>query len=100
MLRLITALPNLSKDNHTLLECHTTYVVREETGLSYLFDRICSIFSGAGKFCLALGLGQLTRDVKSDVRTLNFRSDVTYALPRRTPNDIRRRSLCDVKCHI
>ena len=37
------------------------------------------LFSDAGKFCLAHGLGQLTRDVKSDVRTLNFRSDVIFA---------------------
>ena len=44
-------------------------------------------FSGAGKFCPAHGLRQLTRDVKSDVGILNFRSDVTYALPRKTPND-------------
>ena len=36
------------------------------------------IFSGAGKFCLAHGLRQLICDVKSDVRTLNFRSDVIY----------------------
>ena len=27
-------------------------------------------FSGAGKFCLAHGLGQLTRDVKSVEKTL------------------------------
>ena len=44
-------------------------------------DRVCSIFSGAGKFCLVHGLRQLTRDFKSDVRTLNFKSDVTYAQP-------------------
>ena len=56
-------------------------------------------FSDAGKFCLAHGLRQLTRDVKSDVKTLNFTSDVIYALLRKTPNDIRRRSLCDVKYH-
>ena len=55
--------------------------------------------SGAGKFCLALELRQLTRDVKNDVRILNLRSDVTYGLPRKTPNDVRRRSLCEVKCH-
>ena len=39
---------------------------------------LCYYFSGDGKFCLAHGLRQLTPDVKSDVRTLNFRSDVTY----------------------
>ena len=55
-------------------------------------------FSGAGKFCLAHGLTQLTRDVKSEVRTLNFRSDVAYLPTRKTPNDVRSRSLSDQKC--
>ena len=41
----------------------------------------CSIFSSAGKFCLANGLRQLTGDVKHDIRVLNFRSDVTFAPP-------------------
>ena len=36
------------------------------------------MFSGAGKFCLTHGLRRLTRDVKSDVRTLNFISDVIF----------------------
>ena len=40
-------------------------------------------YSDAGKFYLAHGLRQLTRDVKSDVRILNFRSDVTFVLPRK-----------------
>ena len=56
-------------------------------------------FSGSGKFCLAHGLKQLTRDVKNGVRILNLRSDVTYSLPLKSTNDVRRRSLCDVKCH-
>ena len=60
---------------------------------SYLCDRACSVFSGAGKFCLAHGHRQLTRDVKSDVRTLNLKNDITYPPPRKTPNDVRRRSL-------
>ena len=51
------------------------------------------------KLCLAHGLRQLTRDVKGDVRIITFESDVTYALPRKTPNDFRRKPLCDVKCH-
>ena len=55
-------------------------------------------FRGAGKFCLANGLRQLTRDAKSDVRTLNFRTDVIFASPRKPPNDDRKRSLCNVKC--
>ena len=57
-----------------------------------------SIFSGAGKFCLAHGLRQLTRDIKSDVRILNFRSDLSYSFPQKSPNDVHKRSLCDVKC--
>ena len=68
--------------------------------VSYLRDRLCSTFSGAGKFCLAHGLRQLTRDMKHDVRNLNFRSDVTFAPPRKTPNDVRKRSLCDVNVKI
>ena len=64
---------------------------------SYLRYGVCSFCSGAGKFCVAHGLGQLTRDIKSDVRTLNFRIDVTFAPPRKTPNGVRRRSLCDMK---
>ena len=47
-------------------------------------------FSGAGNFCLAHGLGRLTRDVKSDVRTLNFGSDVIFAPPQKIPNDVRK----------
>ena len=58
-----------------------------------------SYFQRAGKFCLAHGLRQLTRDVKSDARIINFRSDVTDALPRKTPNDVPRRSFYDIKCH-
>ena len=55
------------------------------------------IFSGAGKFCLAHGLRQRTHDVKSDVRILDFRSDVTYLLQQKTPKDVRRRLFCDVR---
>ena len=46
-----------------------------------LSDRDCSIFSSAGKYCLAHWLRQLTRDIKSDVRTLNFKSDIIFAPP-------------------
>ena len=52
----------------------------ELNGISKCFltcETVFSIYSGAGKFCLAHGLRQLTH-VKSDVRTLNFRRDVTY----------------------
>ena len=45
--------------------------------ISYLRDRICSTFSGDGKFYLANGLRQFTWDIKSDVRILNFRSVFT-----------------------
>ena len=61
-------------------------------------DRVCSIFSGAGKFCLVHGLRQRTRDVESDFTTVNFRSDVTYALPRKSSYDVRKRSLCKEIC--
>ena len=60
--------------------------------------QILFYFSGAGKFCLAHELRQLRRDVKHIFKTLNFRSDVTFAPTPETPNDIRKRSLCDVKC--
>ena len=40
-------------------------------------------FIGAGKFCLAHGLRQLTLDVKTVIRILNFRSDVNYVLPQK-----------------
>ena len=59
---------------------------------------MCTICSGAGQFCLAYDQGQLTRNVKNDVRTLNFRSDVMFAPQRKTQNDVGKRSLCDVKC--
>ena len=61
-------------------------------------DRVRPIFNGAVKFGLAHGLRQIKRNVKSDVRTLNFRSDVTFAPTRKTPNDVRKKLLCDVKC--
>ena len=41
-------------------------------------------FTGAGKFSLTHGLRYLKRDVKSDVRTLNCVSGVTFAPPRQT----------------
>ena len=55
---------------------------------------MCSNFSGAGKFCLAYGLRQLTHI--SDIGTLNFRSEVTNSPPQKTLNDIQRMLFCDV----
>ena len=46
----------------------TTFV----TFFSYLWDRLCSIFSSAGKFCLAHGLRQLTRDTIYDISCLQM----------------------------
>ena len=40
-------------------------------------------------YSLSHGLRPLTRDVKSDVRALNFGSYVIFAPPRKTPNDVR-----------
>ena len=36
---------------------------------------------------------------KCGVRILKIRNDVTYALPRKTPTDVRRKPICDEKCH-
>ena len=58
--------------------------------ISYQWDRVCSIFSGAGKFCLT--------HFKSDVRTLNIKSDFTFAPPWKIPNDIWKMLLSEVKC--
>ena len=41
-----------------------------DKSFSYVWDRVCSIFSSAGKFCLAKGLRQLTQDSKSNVSCL------------------------------
>ena len=42
-------------------------------------------FRGAGKFCHAHMLRQLALTLKRTSKILNFRSDVTYALSRKTP---------------
>ena len=54
-------------------------------------------FSDAGKFCLAHGLGQLTCDVKSEDRTLNFRSDVIFAPPQSSEKVDMRRKMSKLK---
>ena len=51
------------------LEEHDGEVSR---AISYLGDRVCSIFSGAGKFYLIHGLRQLTHDAKSKVSCLQM----------------------------
>ena len=79
-----------------LLRCFCRATWKFRIQFSDLWVR--STFSSAGKFCLAYGLGKLTCDVKSDVSSLNLRSDVTFASLQETPNDVRNRSLCDVKC--
>ena len=75
-------------------------IFRIFTVLQYLFGYKTGVttFSSAGKFCLAHRLRQLTQKVKSDVRTLNFRSNVTHAPQQKKLFDVRRRSLCDIKC--
>ena len=44
---------------------------KPNVGNSYLWDRFCSIFSEAGKFCHAHWLRQLTRDTLCDVSCLH-----------------------------
>ena len=55
--------------------------------LTYDSERVCSIFSGAGKFCLANGLRQLTRDVRSSEinRILEVTSLMLHHEKRRMP---------------
>ena len=48
-------------------------------------------------YSLALELRQLKQDVRSDVRVRNFRSDVTYALPRKTSNVVMQRKTSLIK---
>ena len=48
----------------------------------FTFETEFVLFLAVVEKCLAHGLRQLTCDVKSDVRIQNFRSDVTYSLPR------------------
>ena len=52
---------------YTHIRCESTMMIKT---FPYLWDRVCSIFNDAGKFCLAHGLRQLTRDTKSDVSCL------------------------------
>ena len=52
--------------------------------ISYLCHKVCSKFSGARKFCLGRALGQLTRNVKIDVSTLNLRGGVNFSPSRMT----------------
>ena len=57
----------------TLIRCH--FGTKCPLGILSPMRQGLFLFSGAGKFCLALWLRQLTRDVKSDVRT--YISEVT-----------------------
>ena len=50
------------------------------------------VLSGAGKFCLAHGLRQLTREFKVTSELLNFRNDITYASLQNTPTGFQRLS--------
>ena len=54
-------------------------------------------FNSAGKFCLAHVLKQLTRDVKSDIKILNFISDVTIKNTEWRSKDAMRRILSKLK---
>ena len=54
----------------------------EQLVLTYETEFYFPIF-GASKFCLALWLRQLICDIKCDVRTLKFGSDVTYSPPQK-----------------
>ena len=68
-------------------------------GRFYLRDRIRYIFSVAGKFCLAHGLRQLTRDTKSDVNCLQTTLTRRNEKLRMTFGASRYTMLIAKKCH-
>ena len=53
-----------------IIKAQNMHCVALTTWFFLPISRVCSFFSEAGKFCLAHGLRQPKRDVKSDVRTL------------------------------
>ena len=57
----------------------TLFLISKNIILSF----VLFYFSGAGIFCFTHRLRQLTHDVKSDVRSLNFISDVTHISSRK-----------------
>ena len=66
-----------SKTSDKTYDCTGWYCfVVNALSIFFLPMRVCSIFSRAGKFFLAHGLRQLTCDIKSDIRILNFGSAV------------------------
>ena len=65
------------KEIHTEKENASSQIQFLVENVFLTYKTVLFYFSGAGKICLAHGLRQLTRDVKNDVRTLNFRSNVT-----------------------
>ena len=80
-----------NSNNMVFLTYETEFVLF----LAMLWDRICSIFSDAGKFCIAHGLRQLTHNVKSDFRTLNFLiSEVTSLLHHHETHQMTFRKGC------
>ena len=89
-------LNNQTTNQPTFISLQMTLVLSVISYALSVRDRVCSIVSDAGKFYLAHGLRQLTRDVKHEIRTLNFRSDVTFAPPRKKPNDVQKILLCDI----
>ena len=67
--------PQCGQDLHNLHKIFSDskkYCVNKPHTLKITNRIFLPILRGAGKFCLAHGLGQLTRDVASDARTLNF----------------------------
>ena len=58
-----------------------------------------SIFSGAGKFCFSNGQRQLTCDVKSDIKVLNFRRTSLMRYQSKHRITLVEVVMCDVKCH-
>ena len=69
--------------------------VFSKTVFSYLWDRVISIFSGAGKFWLGHGLRQVTRDTKIGVSCLQT---ILIRRNEELQNDVRSWSSFNVSC--
>ena len=60
---------------------------------SFFYNHVGEGGSGGARTLSCLWAGT----AKNDIRTLNFRSDVIFHHHEKTPNDIQKRLLCDIK---
>ena len=67
---------------------HEKIARREQEEIFLPMTQVCSILAVMENSVLLMSWN--SSHAKSDARTLNFRSDVTFVQPGKTPNDIRR----------